>query len=211
MVGSNVVDELHNDNSLADTSTAEQPNLTTLGIRGEKIHNLNTSYKNLLRLALLSEEGGSVVDRSLDLGGDGAALINGLTNNVHNAAKSLRAHRNQDGLAGVLALLATHKTVSRVHGNGSHHILTQMLGHLENKSGTVLADSYLQRVKNRGRLAVELDINDGTDNLGDPSISPQGGRGFKPTSQTFGLLFDGTPGKAEHILDVKQFVPDSGE
>jgi len=40
---SDVVDKLHNKHSLADTGTTEKTNLSTLGVRSQKIDNLNTS------------------------------------------------------------------------------------------------------------------------------------------------------------------------
>ena len=37
-----VVDQLHDEHSFADTGTTEKTNLTTLGVRAEQIDNLDT-------------------------------------------------------------------------------------------------------------------------------------------------------------------------
>lgn len=40
VVGGDVVDELHDDDGLPDTGTAEQSDLTTLGVGGEQVNHL---------------------------------------------------------------------------------------------------------------------------------------------------------------------------
>lgn len=42
-----VVDELLNEHSLADTGTAEEADLTTTGVRGEEVDDLDTGLENL--------------------------------------------------------------------------------------------------------------------------------------------------------------------
>ena len=61
----NVVDELHDEHSLADTGTAEETNLTSLAVGGEKIHDLDSSLENLLLDAHLDELGGLTMDGKL--------------------------------------------------------------------------------------------------------------------------------------------------
>jgi hypothetical protein len=85
VVHGDVVDQLHDNHSLADTSTAEKTDLTSLGVGGKQIDNLDTSHKNLLRLALLGEEGGGSVDGGLRVALNGALLVDGLTDDVQNS------------------------------------------------------------------------------------------------------------------------------
>mmetsp|Transcript_2542 Transcript_2542/g.6973 ORF Transcript_2542/g.6973 Transcript_2542/m.6973 type:complete len:483 (-) Transcript_2542:25-1473(-) len=158
-----VVDQLHDQHSLADTGTTEETNLATLGIRRKEVNNLDAGHKNLSLGGLLGESGGISVDGLGHLGGDGAALVDGLADNVDDAAEELRASRHHDGGAGVLDLLATHKTLGGVHSNGAHGVLTEMLGDLENQADRVPLD--LKGVQNGRELAIELHVNDGTDNL----------------------------------------------
>lgn len=53
MLLGNVVNELHNQHGLADTSTAEETNLATLGVRGQQVDDLDTSLEDLVGGTLL--------------------------------------------------------------------------------------------------------------------------------------------------------------
>ncbi len=56
---------------------------------------------------------------NLRLGVDGAALVNGLTNDVDDATKGLITDGDLDGRASVEHGLTTDQTLSTVHGNGA--------------------------------------------------------------------------------------------
>jgi hypothetical protein len=119
--------ELLNEDSLADTGTAEKTNLTTTGVRGEKVDNLDTSDKNLGRGGLVNELGGFGVNGG-ELGAlDGTTLVNGVTSDVHDATESAGTDGNHDGGTSVDDLAATDETLSTVHGNATDDVLTQML------------------------------------------------------------------------------------
>jgi hypothetical protein len=120
-------DELLNEDSLADTGTAEKTNLTTTGVRGEKVDDLDTSDKNLGRGGLVNELGGFGVNGG-ELGAlDGTTLVNGVTSDVHDATESTGTDGNHDGGTSVDDLAATDETLSTVHGNATDDVLTQML------------------------------------------------------------------------------------
>ena len=46
LLGGNVVDQLHDKDSLADSGTAEKTDLTSLGVRGQQIDDLDTKNRN---------------------------------------------------------------------------------------------------------------------------------------------------------------------
>ena len=169
--------ELLNEDSLADTGTAEKTNLTTTGVRGEKVDNLDTSDKNLGRGGLVNELGGFGVNGG-ELGAlDGTTLVNGVTSDVHDATETAGTDGDHDGGTGVDDLAATDETLSTVHGNATDDVLTQMLlelvrqrrvaggqcgeayGDLENELlATVLGGNG---VENGGQLlTVELDCEE---------------------------------------------------
>jgi pyridoxine 5-phosphate synthase len=58
----NVVDELHDDDSLADTGTAEEANLATLGVGGQQVNDLDAGDQNLVGVTHVLQGGGLVVD-----------------------------------------------------------------------------------------------------------------------------------------------------
>ena len=67
--------------------------------------------------------------------GDGAPLVNWVTNNVDNSTEGLGTDGDHDGGTSVEDLLATDKTLSTVHSNGTDSVLSQVLGNLEHKLG----------------------------------------------------------------------------
>jgi peptide chain release factor 1 len=159
-----VVDKLLNEHSLADTSTTEETNLSTTGVGSKKIDDLDTSNKNLSRGGLLDELGGFGVDREALVSLDGTTLVNGVTSDVHDTAKSGGTNRNGDGSTSVLGGSTSDETLSTIHSNATDDVLSQMLGNLENELLAIVLS--LKRVENGGELlSIELDVDDGTDDL----------------------------------------------
>merc|ERR1719354_1298481 len=89
----NVVNQFHDQHSLADTSAAEEANLASLGIGGKEVDNLDTSDKNLLLDAHVLKLGGVSVDGLPLLSVDRAPLVNGISDHVDDSAESLRSDR----------------------------------------------------------------------------------------------------------------------
>lgn len=157
-----VVDELLNQHGLADTSTSEETNLSTTGVGGKKIDDLDTGLEHL--------SGRGLVDESRRVGMDGLAgntldrtpLVDGLTNDVHDTTKSVTANGNLDRSTSVDDLLATDETLGTVHSNGTDGVLAQVRRDLEDETTTVeILD--LKGVEDRGKVVgVELNVDDGT-------------------------------------------------
>ena len=157
-----VVDELLNQHSLADTSTAEKTNLSTTGVRREEVDDLDTGLQDLGSSRLIDERGRVRVDGGELNALDGTTLVNGLANDVHDAAESRGADGDTDGGTGVDDLLATDKTLGTVHGNGADRVLTEVGSDLEDETTTVEVDD-LERVEDgREVFTLELDVDDGT-------------------------------------------------
>ena len=94
---------------------------------------------------------------------DGAALIDGLTNDVDDSAERLGADGDSDGVASIHDRLSTHETLSGVERDGAHVVATQVLGDLEDEA--VLGALNFERVENRRKLTLELHIDDGANDL----------------------------------------------
>merc|ERR1712166_511635 len=136
-----IVNKLHNEDGLTDTGTTEESNLTSSGVGG--------------RVS---------VDGSVLVSEDGTTLINGLTDNVDDSSEGLGTDGHQNGGSNIADTLSSNETLGGVKGNSAHVVTTQMLGDFEDESvGAVL---NLKGVQNRGELALELDIDDGTNDLG---------------------------------------------
>jgi hypothetical protein len=157
-----VVDELLNEHGLADTGTSEETNLATTSVRGKEVDDLDAGLEHLGGGRLLDERGRVGVDGKHLVALDGATLINGLTNDVHDAAERALADGDEDGGAGVDDLLATDETLGTVHGDGTDGVLTQVGSDLEHETAPVEVLD-VERVQDLGEvLRVELDVDDGT-------------------------------------------------
>ncbi len=85
------------------------------------------------------------------------------------------------GRAGVGHGLAADQAFGGVHGDGAHGVLAQVLGDLQHQAeglaGLLVGVGGLQRVEDRRQVAVELDVDDGADDLDDAARGDaRGGR-----------------------------------
>jgi peptide chain release factor 1 len=198
-----VVDELLDEHSLADTGTAEETDLATTSVWGEEVDDLNTGLEDLGLGGLVDELGGVGVDgRELDAL-DLTTLVDGLTDDIHDTTREDQqgvsdvetlaldspegsgADGDLDGGARVDDLLATYETVGTVHGNGADGVLSQVLGNLEDESaalglGLALGELDFESVQDRGEVVrVEVDVDDGTNDGLDGTGLKVGGGGVR--------------------------------
>merc|ERR1719378_670725 len=110
------------------------------------LSDLVTSDKDLLLDAHLLELGGLGVDGLTLVGGNGAPLIDRLTNNIDDSSKGLGSNRDHDWVTSVVDNLSTDKTLGTVHGNGSDGVLSQVLGDLQDELGGSILN--LQGIEN---------------------------------------------------------------
>jgi len=181
----NVVDKFLNQHGLTDTGTTEKTNLTTTGVWSNQVNNFDTRLENFSICRLLNEGRGVTVNRAVRVRLNGTTLVNGLTNDVQDTAQRTITDRDSDGGTSVQDLLATHQTLSTVHGNATDSVLTKVLGDLKNEAATVLHVLDLQGVENGWELLTrEVNVNNGTDNGADVAnlASTRGGLSRKTTS-----------------------------
>ena len=103
------------------------------------------------------------MDRQEFGGADGTTFVDGLANNINNAAEGLLTDGHHNGSTNVHNGLSADKTFSRVQSDGADVVATQMLSDLEHES--VLGALDLKRIENGGKCALELNVDDGTNNL----------------------------------------------
>ena len=158
-----VVDELLDEHSLADTSTTEETNLSTTSVGGKEVDDLDTGLQDLSGSRLLDERRGVGMDGAELDTLDGTTLVNGLANDVHDTAEGRGADRDTNGGTSVDDLLATDETLGTVHGNGADRILTKVGSDLEDETTTVEVHD-LERVEDGGKgLVVKLHVDNSTD------------------------------------------------
>jgi len=174
MLLGDVVDKLHNKHGLTDTGTPEESNLTSTSVWVNKVNNLDTGHKNLCLGLLLSESWGISVNWESLCGVNWSTLINWLANNVDDTAKETWADRHLDWGTSVNNSLATDQTISCVHSNGTDGVLSKMLSNLEDNTDIVFLN--LKGVQDRWKLAIELNVNDGTNDLSYGTLAHHGSR-----------------------------------
>jgi hypothetical protein len=179
-----VVDKFHNEDGLTDTGTTEETNLTTTSIWVKKVDNLDTGDEDGGRGILIGKGRSVGVDRKGHLLADWSTLIDRLTDDVDNASKELVTDWDIDRSTLINHLLATLKTLGGIHSNSADGVLTKMLSDLEHDANVVVLD--LESIQNVWELAIELDVDDGTNDLGD-GASTGGGLGSRVTH----LVFEG--------------------
>jgi peptide chain release factor 1 len=136
-----VVDELHQHDGLAHPGTAEEPHLAALGIRGQQIHDLDAGLEHLHRGRLVDELRRRPVDRIGSRRLDGAPLVHGLADHVHDAAQRRGPHRHTDLVAGVRGGLPAHQALGGVHGDAADGVLAQVLGDLDDEVALLVVDA----------------------------------------------------------------------
>jgi hypothetical protein len=162
-----IVDQLLDDHRLADPGAAEQPDLAAARIGREQIDDLDASDQDL-RLGCLVDIGRCILmDGPALIGEDRPRLVHRFADHIHDAAERLLADRHRNGLAGVLHLLAADEPFARVHGDGAHRVLAEMLRHFEDQAVAVIVG--LQRIQDGRQAAVELDVDDGAHHLRYPA------------------------------------------
>ena len=160
-----VVDQLLNEHRLADARAAEQTDLAALGVGREQVDNLDAGDQNLRFGRLIDIGRRRLMDGAARFHRDRTGLVDRFADHVHDAAERALADRHRDRIAGVDHFLAAHQTFGRVHCDAAHVVLAEMLGDLEHQAGAVV--DRFERVEDRRQVAVELDVDDGADHLGD--------------------------------------------
>mmetsp|Transcript_5226 Transcript_5226/g.14981 ORF Transcript_5226/g.14981 Transcript_5226/m.14981 type:complete len:245 (-) Transcript_5226:59-793(-) len=161
----NVVDQLHDQHGLSDTGSSEQPNLSSLLVRGQQIHNLDSGHKHLLLRRLVHVGRRLAMDRPHRLALNRTLLIDRLSDHVHDASQRLATDRNGDRRAGVHDGLSTGKSIRGLHSNATHSLVPDVLRDLENQTHVVVL--HLEGGHDGRQVAVKVHVDDGTDDLRD--------------------------------------------
>src|SRR5690606_23540337 len=133
-----IVDQLLDENGLADAGTAEEADLAALGIGSDQVDHLDARNEDRGFGRLVDELGGLGVDRRLHVAGDGAALVDRVANDVEDATKRLRTDGDRNLRAGVDHRLPAGQAVGGVHRNGANGVLAEVLRDFKDKAAAVV-------------------------------------------------------------------------
>jgi len=160
-----VVDQFHDQNGFANTSTAEEADLAAFGIGRQKINNLNAGHKHFGFSGLIREVRRARVDRAVFIRFDRAHFVNRLAGHVEDTAKCCGPNRNHDRTARVSHFLTANKPFGGIHRDCADGVFAEVLRNFENQTVAVVV--CFQRVQNFGQVVVELHVHDGADHLRD--------------------------------------------
>ena len=123
-----VVDELHDDDGLADAGAAEEPDLAALEIRLEQVDDLDAGLEHLQFGRLLFERRRRSVNRPALLRHHGSiGKVDRLAEHVQHASERLGADRHRDRAAEILGHHAALQAVGRLHRDRAHAVLSEVL------------------------------------------------------------------------------------
>src|SRR5579883_882527 len=129
MLHGDIVDELLNNNRLADTCAAEQTDLSAAQIRLEQIDHFDTGLEHLEPRRLFFKCRRCAVNRRMVLRFDRPHVIDRLSQYVQHAPQRLLAHRNRDRRPQIVRFQAAHQSVRRLHCDRAHAALADVLRH----------------------------------------------------------------------------------
>ena len=159
-----VVDQLHDQNGLAHAGTAEQADLTALGVRGQQVDDLDAGHQLFVSVDCSTNSGRRAVDRPGFGGRTGPRSsigspmtlmirpsVSGPTGTEIGAPVSVTSCRGSDRRS--------------PHGDAAHRVFAQVLCHFENQhTGRRTRRSARSDL---GQLTVEMHVDDGAHDLGD--------------------------------------------
>jgi hypothetical protein len=96
-----VVDELHDDDGLADPGTTERAHLAALQEGADQIDDFDTGREHLWRRRLVHERRRRAMDGIVLLRRDGSAFVHRLSGHVEHAPHHTIPDRHRDGTAAV--------------------------------------------------------------------------------------------------------------
>lgn len=109
---SDIINQLLNKDSLANTSTTKETNFPSISIQSKQVNNLNTSNQNLCSSGLVSKGRRVSVNKQELISLNRATLVNQVTGNVYNITQGSRANGNSNRGTSILNFSAVDKTLS---------------------------------------------------------------------------------------------------
>ena len=170
VLGGDVVDQLLDDDRLPHARSAEQPDLAAPEVGLQQVHHLDAGLEHLQIGILIVEQRGRPMNGIALGSADGPLLVDGLTDDVHDASQHLPAHRHRDGSPGIDGLHAPNHAVGGLHRDRTHSTLSQVLLHLGNHIDGIgnvktLAGDSDSGVDGGQLLLLESHVHNRTDHL----------------------------------------------
>ena len=166
VLNGDVSDELLHRNRLANSSTTEQTNFSTLEVRAEEVNDLDTSFENFRLCGQIFECRGITVNRGCLLSVGWTTLIDWATKNVENTSEGCRSNRNGNRLTRVIGRITANETVRGVHCDTTNKVVAEVLSDFDDQWVAATAQRNFNCIQNRRQIAwLECDVHNGTCDL----------------------------------------------
>ena len=137
----NVVDQLLDQDGLADAGAAEQADLAAFGVGLQQVDDLDAGLQDLnSRVLLLKGRGFAVNALDGHIGGQLLAAVDGLAQDVEHPAQDLFAHRHLDGVAGGGHFHAAGQAFAGCQHDAPDGVAAHVLGNFHHPLAAVHSD-----------------------------------------------------------------------
>ena len=193
VLAGDVVDQLLDQDGLADAGTAEEADLAALDVRRDQVDHLDPGLEDLHGRREVAERGRIAVDRpALDVVAGGRLVVDRLADHVPDPSERRVADWNRDRLTGVDHLDAAREAVGGVHRDCAHAIVPEVLLHLcdQRRSLRVAHSGHLdrERVVDPGQVLREDRVDHDALDLHDPATISLAVPPAVPTFDFLGVL-----------------------
>ena len=178
MVQGDVVDELHDDDGLADSGAAEEADLAALAVRLEKIDDLDAGFEDFGLGVLIFEARRRPVNGIGLCRLDGAHLVDWFAQHVDQSPQCLAADRHRNRRPCILHIHPPRETVGRGHRDAADAVFTKMQRDFKGDAdsrragGLILFLSHFEGVVNVRQLSGrKLHVYHRSDDLNDFSYA----------------------------------------
>src|SRR6266481_6392023 len=167
-----VVNQLHDENGLADARTAEEADLAAFQIRLDQIDDFDSCLEHFESGGLIFERWRWAMNRVVSIAHDRAELIDGLAENIHDAAECRAPHWNLDPFSEIVRFHAANHALDRLHRDGADaafpEVLLHLCRHIKGLRHVVAFAGTAHGVINRREVPrFKLNVHDGADDLYD--------------------------------------------
>jgi hypothetical protein len=178
VVERDVIDELHDDDRLADAGAAEETDLAALAVRLQEIDDFNAGLEHFSLRVLIFQARRRSVDGVGFLRLDRTLFIDRLTQHVDQPSQGLTTDGNRNRGSRVLHIHAASQTVRRRHRDAADAVFTKVRRNFERDphgwlpGSLILFLRHLERIVDVRQLTGrELHVDHGADDLNDFSCA----------------------------------------
>ncbi len=145
MSRSNTSDHLGQNHGLAQTSTSEEPGLTTADEGSQQVNNLDPGFENFRLGRQILEQWRLTMDRPAFFVRNIATTVDRFAQNVEHSPQSSLAHGKRQRLAGIDNRHATTHAVCAAQSNAANSTSTKMLLNFAGHLYVVALDRFFDR------------------------------------------------------------------